>query len=152
MGQGQPFDRFLSKSFRSLLARHLEGLRAGREHEGQLWAPEGLTAVRADGEEFPIEGTISPMQASGKRFYTVILRDIKERHRAEQSLRLLLQENRYLQQQLSEDQRFENIVGHSGAMRRCSPTCKKWLAGTPPYCCSARPAPARNCSRAPSTA
>jgi two-component sensor histidine kinase len=46
-----------------------------------------LTAMRADGEEFPIEASISQAEAGGKKLFTVILRDITERKRTEADLR-----------------------------------------------------------------
>jgi PAS domain S-box-containing protein len=46
-----------------------------------------LTAVRASGEEFPVEVAITVMQAGGERLFTAHLRDITERKRAEEELR-----------------------------------------------------------------
>ena len=62
---GQPFDRFLSASFRQFIAPFLDKCPAETH---QVWAPEGITAVRADGEEFPIEATISPCRSSVRGF------------------------------------------------------------------------------------
>ena len=45
-----------------------------------------LSGLRADGEEFQMEASISQSQASGKKIFTVILRDITERKRAEEAL------------------------------------------------------------------
>jgi len=42
-----------------------------------------LTALRADGSEFPIEASISHARTSGKNLLTVIIRDITERREAE---------------------------------------------------------------------
>jgi transcriptional regulator with GAF, ATPase, and Fis domain len=42
--------------------------------EADSLAPEGLTALRANREEFPIEATISPFESAGQRYYTIILR------------------------------------------------------------------------------
>jgi PAS domain S-box-containing protein len=41
--------------------------------------------VRIDGERFPVEASVSPTMMGGGRFHTIFLRDISEKHRAEQS-------------------------------------------------------------------
>lgn len=46
-----------------------------------------LTAVRRDGQEFPIEASISHIQVDGHSLFTVILRDVTERREAERLLR-----------------------------------------------------------------
>jgi PAS domain S-box-containing protein len=46
-----------------------------------------LTGLRANGEQFPIEATVSCLDVRGGRSYTLIGRDISERRRAEEALR-----------------------------------------------------------------
>jgi PAS domain S-box-containing protein len=48
-----------------------------------------LSALRADGVEFPIEASISQVEVAGERIYTVVLRDITERKRAAEASALL---------------------------------------------------------------
>lgn len=92
---GQPLERFIPSRFHTAHRQHIE--RFGRSDVtsrkmGQLGTVMGL---RADGEEFPVEAAISHITVEGKKFYTVILRDITERKQAEQLLRR--NEERYRQ-------------------------------------------------------
>ena len=83
---GSPIDRFIPNGF---LAAHGEQIRpfgdtgSTTRSMGFLGALWGL---RADGEEFPIEASISQTTAGGKKLFTVIIRDVTERKRAEEAL------------------------------------------------------------------
>jgi PAS domain S-box-containing protein len=46
-----------------------------------------LIALRASGQEFPIEASISQIKVSGEKLFTVIIRDVTEREQAEHNLR-----------------------------------------------------------------
>ena len=46
-----------------------------------MWIPEGLNAVRADGDVFPIEASLSRAEAGGQIICTLILRDMDERNK-----------------------------------------------------------------------
>jgi len=48
-----------------------------------------LRGVRANGEEFPIEGSVSQVEVAGQTIFTVILRDISERQKDEKATALL---------------------------------------------------------------
>jgi len=114
----QPLDRFLSDSFRQLLTRYLQAFEGDEEVRRYIWAPEGLTARRASGEEFPIEATISQVEAAGQKLYTIILRDVDERKRAEAALRKLELENLYLLEEVKTQNNFNQIIGASPSMKK----------------------------------
>jgi PAS domain S-box-containing protein len=89
---GDKLERFIPHNLREEHARHIEafgGTGVTSRAMGQLGA---LTAVRANGRECPIEASISQTQLDGQRYYTVILRDITQRQRAEERQSLLLLE------------------------------------------------------------
>jgi PAS domain S-box-containing protein len=77
---GQPFNRFIPERFRGA---HAELVRRFGETGGASRAMRSLTALRADGAEFPIEAAISKVEVGGRKLYTLIHRDITERKRAE---------------------------------------------------------------------
>ncbi|HEX5971315.1 MAG TPA: ATP-binding protein [Gemmatimonadaceae bacterium] len=56
----------------------------GRSEAAQVLS---FTGQRANGEQFPLEATVSCLDVHGRRTYTLIVRDISERRRAEEALR-----------------------------------------------------------------
>lgn len=81
---GQPLDRFIPERFHEAHKIHIQTF--GQAHVthrgmGQLGAIVGL---RSNGEEFPIEASISQAEVQGKKLFTVILRDISFRQQIEQ--------------------------------------------------------------------
>jgi PAS domain S-box-containing protein len=83
---GQPIERFIPQRFR---AAHCTHVRKFGESGSVIRTREKLgtlKALRADGEEFPMEASISRIQVGGRMLFTVIVRDITERDRAEKKL------------------------------------------------------------------
>jgi len=84
-GIGSPIDRFIPERFRAAHCAHVRHFgEAG--YTTRTMGP-ALWGLRADGEEFPIEATISQMETGGRKLFTVIIRDITERLRAEEALK-----------------------------------------------------------------
>ncbi|MGA7931116.1 MAG: ATP-binding protein, partial [Candidatus Sulfotelmatobacter sp.] len=83
---GQSIDRFLPASLREIHQQHIRGFGQTGVSTRSMYSPGALVAVRSNGEEFPIEATISQVKTSSERFYTVILRDISVRKRTEEQL------------------------------------------------------------------
>ena len=83
---GQPLDMLLPERFHAAHAKHIERFGQTGVTSRQMGAKAVLFAQRANAEEFPIEASISQHVEDGKRLFTVILRDIGERVRAEAML------------------------------------------------------------------
>jgi PAS domain S-box-containing protein len=91
---GQPIDRFIPARHR---VAHHGFIRAFGEtgvSTRQMGGERVLAALRADGEEFPMEARISQSTAAGEKLYTVILRDVTERKQAEREREQLLERAR----------------------------------------------------------
>lgn len=113
---GTPFDRFASPALAAMLDEYFQGGQfPAADH---LWIPPGETAQRADGNVFQIEGTVSQFVAQGEPYGTIILRDVNERQRAEEQLRVLRLEKQLLQEERDAALGFEEIVGGSPTMRK----------------------------------
>ncbi len=82
---GHHIGRLIPKQFR---ARHQEQIREfGRTGitNRSMESMGAISGVRADGEEFPIEASISQVESEGQKIYTVILRDITQRKQMEEA-------------------------------------------------------------------
>ncbi|MBI3758206.1 MAG: PAS domain S-box protein [Deltaproteobacteria bacterium] len=84
---GQSLDQFIPARFRAGHYNHIREFGETKVSKRTMGALGALFGLRTDGEEFPIEASISQLEAEGERFYTVILRDITERKRAEAAVR-----------------------------------------------------------------
>ncbi len=68
--------------------RHTEAAAAPYASAGGLGQITGLSAIRASGETFPVEISLSEGRLGEERFFLIVLRDITERIRAEEALRM----------------------------------------------------------------
>jgi PAS domain S-box-containing protein len=93
---GTSLDRFLPARFRAAHRGHIAHFGRTGVTSRRMGDVTTLWALRADGEEFPIEASISQSGASGKRHYTVILRDITRRKQFEDALKASQRELREL--------------------------------------------------------
>ncbi len=125
---GEPIDRFLSKKVSVLLSNEQHASSKPNNTDYNFWIPEGLTAIRADGEEFPIEGTISEVEVAGQKLHTIILHDIDERKKAEEKLQKLQIEKNYLQEEIKSEHNFGEIIGASKVMKKVFQNIEKVAA------------------------
>jgi PAS domain S-box-containing protein len=84
---GLPLERFIPQRFRDQHRAHVSRFAETGVTNRAMGAAGVLYALRANGEEFPIEASISQVKTDGYKMFTVIVRDITEREKAERALR-----------------------------------------------------------------
>jgi PAS domain S-box-containing protein len=83
---GSALDRFIPQRWRHAHRGHIEHFGRTGVTSRRMGDVTTLWALRADGEEFPIEAAISQAGDAGRKFFTVILRDITLRKQAEDAV------------------------------------------------------------------
>jgi len=84
---GAPLSWFLPERFRDGHADHVRRFGESIVNARRMGAQRVVTGLARDGREFPIDASISQLADGDAKFYTVILRDVSERVRAEAALR-----------------------------------------------------------------
>ncbi len=87
---GSSLDRFIPLQLRGIHRTHIEHFGSTGITTRRMGALGTLGGVRSNGDEFPIEASISHMEAGGQKLFTVILRDITERRAGEAEREALL--------------------------------------------------------------
>jgi two-component system sensor kinase FixL len=96
---GQSLDRFIPPRFRSSHSKDIRKFGGTGVTTRTMGAAHAVSGLRPNGEEFPVEASISQIEVGGQKFYTVIMRDITERKRAEGKLK---EANQSLERALAE--------------------------------------------------
>jgi PAS domain S-box-containing protein len=84
---GQPLSRLLPERFRATHEIHVRRFAETGATTRRMGTLGEISGLRADGDEFPIDASISQTRVDGAETLTVILRDISERKQAENALR-----------------------------------------------------------------
>jgi PAS domain S-box-containing protein len=84
---GSSLERLIPPRFRGSHASHIRTFADTNTTRRKMGALTPIYGLRANGEEFPIEASISQAQIGGQKIFSVILRDISERNRVEEALR-----------------------------------------------------------------
>jgi PAS domain S-box-containing protein len=93
---GQRLDMLVPERFGAVHQDHIRQFGRTGVTSRRMGDQTVLTGLRANGEEFPLEASISQHSEGGKKLFTVILRDVTERTRADEALRRSREELREL--------------------------------------------------------
>ena len=81
---GRPLDLLLPRRFEDVHRRHIEDFARSPDVARTMGQRREVSGRRKDGNEFPAEASISKLDLGGELVFTVILRDITDRKRAEE--------------------------------------------------------------------
>jgi PAS domain S-box-containing protein len=132
-------DKVIGKSLTMLIP---ERLRSKHEADVSAFGATSITkrsmgrlgmvyGLRSNGQEFPLEVSISQIQTGGKKTFTAILRDITERERAEQALHDAELKYRTLVEQIPNAITYIDSVEPSTATLYISPQIEAILGYAP---------------------
>lgn len=113
---GQNFRQFLTTKDLAKLTRLIQELQTRQEGQQHLWIPGGFKVMCAGGKEFSAEATLSVSRLNRQKFYTLILRNVNERLKAEQKINQLTEEAEYLKEEIKRIHNFDEIIGQSEPM------------------------------------
>jgi two-component system cell cycle sensor histidine kinase/response regulator CckA len=83
---GSSIGRFIPERLREKHAEHVREFAHSSESSRKM-SRNPVLGLRSTGDEFPIEASISQVRVSGEHLFSVTLRDVTERERAEEALR-----------------------------------------------------------------
>jgi PAS domain S-box-containing protein len=80
---GERLDRFIPGKFRAAHREHIRAFGETNLTQRTMGRMRQLYGLRADGEEFPIEASISQIETDDHKLFTAIIRDITDKKRLE---------------------------------------------------------------------
>lgn len=86
---GKTLDQFIPLPLRSAHRDHIRRFAEAGESSRRMGAHREISGLRGNGETFPLEASISKIERLGKRWLTVILRDISQRKQNEERVAYL---------------------------------------------------------------
>jgi len=80
---GRSLEKFMPARYRDGHKHHIRNFGETKTTQRSMGKLRPISGLRSNGEEFPIEASISQIEADGKKLFTVIIRDISEKKRLE---------------------------------------------------------------------
>jgi PAS domain S-box-containing protein len=97
--RGQPLERLIPRRYAGSHADHVRRFGDTGVSSRRMSGSTIVYGLRANGEEFPVDASISQLQTPQGKLYTVILRDVTERVRAQQELAMFAAESAGVREQ-----------------------------------------------------
>jgi PAS domain S-box-containing protein len=94
--RGKPLDVLIPGRFRPYHGAHMKTFADGGEVARRMGERREISGLRKGGTEFPAEASISRLDTPTGRVYTVVLRDVTERKKAEETQRFLAESSAVL--------------------------------------------------------
>jgi diguanylate cyclase (GGDEF)-like protein/PAS domain S-box-containing protein len=83
---GRPVEDFVPERFRATHAGHTRDFALSGDSSTTMGRFGEIVALRANGEEIPVEASVSRVSVRGRLLFTVVMRDITERKRAQKAV------------------------------------------------------------------
>jgi len=80
-------DQFIPSRYRAAHQHHIRKFGKAENRRAKDGAAGGNFGLRRNGDEFPVEASISHVEFGGKKMFTVILRDVTVEKKAEEELK-----------------------------------------------------------------
>ena len=109
---------FLDEPSASMMEKLVRDQIKGKEGEGNTFIPEIIKVIGSAGTETLNEGTISAYGIGETTFYTLILRNIENRLKAENEISILTNHTQYLKSEIKELTNSYGIVTGDKSMRK----------------------------------
>jgi two-component system sensor kinase FixL len=106
---GQGLDRFMPERFRATHSAHIKSFGETGVTTRAMAGARTIYGLRTDGEEFPLEASISQFKSGDQKLYTIIMRDITDRKQIEERLKVLAVD---VERRNRELQDFASVASH----------------------------------------
>jgi PAS domain S-box-containing protein len=107
---GQPIEMLIPERFRSIHHSHVEKFGHSSVKARRMGERSAISGLRKNGEEFPAEAAISHLRSGQHGVYSVVLRDITVRRRAEEHQRFLAEAGEILASSLGAGETIRNVA------------------------------------------
>jgi PAS domain S-box-containing protein len=114
---GQPVELLIPARFSAAHPQHRAGYSA-RPHVRAMGTGLELSGRRKDGSEFPVDIMLGPMESPDGAMVLAVIRDLSQKKKDEEALRLSQQQKSYLREELEHSHQFGEIIGGNSGLQR----------------------------------